>query len=228
INPLIKIVEKAPRRSQPVSYCTREDKEITEKYRLIGCAVEKNFSTMLTAILCYLFDEENFLKNSRNFSTEAYHQRFCARRNEYNTLAEIERNMTSSTSDWHKIAVVRDPLEKFVSGFADKCLRRCEFGTHLHDFRILYFDTSNPSGFMENLLTVLRKSNVQPKSIDFIKLSVASKRTPHSTKDTVEHRETRRAILSNSYLLKLLVKMYFYDYVLFGYRIPDIQTEANK
>ncbi|KAK6036850.1 hypothetical protein COOONC_25645 [Cooperia oncophora] len=31
--------------------------------------------------------------------------------------------MTSSTSDWHKIAVVRDPLEKFVSGFADKCLR---------------------------------------------------------------------------------------------------------
>ncbi|XGW22893.1 hypothetical protein V3C99_005263 [Haemonchus contortus] len=293
INPLVKIVERAPSRSQ-VSHCTREDGDmcvpplytyatkyrIAEKNRLIACAVEKNFSTMLTAILCYLFDERRFLESKRNLTTEVYHQRFCASKNEYSSLTEIEAKVTSSLHDWQKIAVVRDPLEKFASGFADKCLReqtwkkfpnrcnkcktnlkcfmerqyarllkratgvhspvnfdddhfspqnwRCEFSTHLHDFQILHFDSSRPSGFTDSLLAVLKKNNVTERAMHFIKSSIESKRTSHSTKDTVEHNETRRAILSNPHLLDLLIRMYYYDYVLFGYRIPAVQTETNK
>ncbi|KAK5970515.1 hypothetical protein GCK32_013724 [Trichostrongylus colubriformis] len=180
---------------------------------------------------------------------------------------------------WQKIAVVRDPLEKFVSGFTDKCIRektwkkfpgrcnkcktnlkcfmerqytrllrraeggrspvnfdddhfspqnwRCEFSTHLHEFLILNFDTLDSSGFMNNLLKLLKKSNVTENSIGFIKSSVELKRTPHSTKDTVERDQTKRAILSNPYLLDLLIKMYFFDYVLFGYRIPDVQAGVS-
>nr|CDJ92095.1 Protein of unknown function DUF595 domain containing protein [Haemonchus contortus] len=153
------------------------DVKIAEKNRLIACAVEKNFSTMLTAILCYLFDERRFLESKRNLTTEVYHQRFCASKNEYSSLTEIEAKVTSSLHDWQKIAVnlkcfmerqyarllkratgVHSPVNFDDDHFSPQNWR-CEFSTHLHDFQILHFDSSRPSGFTDSLLAVLKKNN---------------------------------------------------------------------
>ncbi|RCN45841.1 hypothetical protein ANCCAN_08138 [Ancylostoma caninum] len=76
-------------KTRPVNYCVGDDASkcvppllpykqkyrVADKYSLLGCVIEKNFSTMLTAILCFLFDEDRFRQNKRNLTTEYYHQR---------------------------------------------------------------------------------------------------------------------------------------------------------
>ncbi|RCN45838.1 hypothetical protein ANCCAN_08135 [Ancylostoma caninum] len=196
--------------------------KVATKYHLAGCVIEKNFSTMLTAILCYLFDETRFTKHKRNLTAEMYHKRFCEAQNEHDSLTNLRSELkVVDLKGWSLIAVVRDPLERFVSGFANKCLRRCEFNSHLHEYQVLKFDTFNPRGFIDKLLTILKKHKVSEKSINFIRTSVASGRTSHSTKDSVERQETKNTILSSEYLTDLLIKMYFYDFVLFGFPIPE-------
>ncbi|RCN45839.1 hypothetical protein ANCCAN_08136 [Ancylostoma caninum] len=97
---------------------------IADKYLLLACAIEKNFSTVLTAIFCFLFDGDGFLENGRNLTLDKYQFRFCANRNEYDSLATIYEKFEFDPNVWSMIAVIRDPFERFVSGFADKCLRQ--------------------------------------------------------------------------------------------------------
>ncbi|VDM68095.1 unnamed protein product, partial [Strongylus vulgaris] len=95
--------------------------KVSPKYHLLACTIEKNFSTMLTAIICYLFDEDRFIRQKKNIITETYRRRSCAQLNEYTSLTTL--HSTLNHKDWSMMAVVRDPLERFVSGFANKCLR---------------------------------------------------------------------------------------------------------
>ncbi|CAJ0596047.1 unnamed protein product [Cylicocyclus nassatus] len=229
---------------------------------------------MLSAILCYLYDEERFMRNRRNLTGETYHIRFCKDLNEYDTLQSVRKTFDADYNSWTMIAVVRDPLERFVSGFADKCLRekvwkkfpdrcnrcktnltcfmerqyvrmmrwksvykvraspdfdddhffpqnwRCEFPSHFHDYHKLHLDTSQPFMFIDKLLSILRNNNVSNTAVEYIRSSLTSGRTVHSTVDTVERKQTKELLLSNNYLRTLLIRMYFYDFVLFGYRVP--------
>ncbi|KIH61282.1 hypothetical protein ANCDUO_08452 [Ancylostoma duodenale] len=83
---------------------------------------------MLTAILCYLFDEARFTKHKKNLTAEIYHKRFlcrfCEAQNEYDSFTNLRSGLkVVDLKGWSLIAVVRDPLDRFVSGFANKCLR---------------------------------------------------------------------------------------------------------
>ncbi|CAJ0596050.1 unnamed protein product [Cylicocyclus nassatus] len=98
---------------------------------------------------------------------------------------------------------------------------RCEFNSYLHSYKILRFDTFNPSPFIDDLLRILRKNNVSDKSRKFIRASLSSGRTSHSTHESAEQLQTRTAILSSNYLTNLLVKMYYYDFTIFGFQIPE-------
>ncbi|VDM80877.1 unnamed protein product [Strongylus vulgaris] len=253
---------------------------------------------MLSAIFCYIFDEERFSQNQRNLTGETYHKRFCKDLNEYESLEMVSKKFKFDLKEWDMVAVIRDPLERFASGFADKCLRekvwksyprrcnrcrtvsqplhcsflgskynfrfsmknltcfmerqysrmmhwttnieahrspdfdddhffpqswRCEFHSHFHDYKILHLDTSRPSAFIDSLLSIFKKNNVSDKAIHYIKSSVVSGRNRHSTVDTLERKQTKEALLSNAYLIDLLIKMYYYDFILFGYPIPAIQ-----
>ncbi|CAJ0596009.1 unnamed protein product [Cylicocyclus nassatus] len=220
--------------------------KIAHVYRLLACTIQKNFSTTLTAII------------------------FCKERNEYSSLAGVSREFNLSA--WTMIAVIRDPLERFVSGFADKCLRRkewegypqrccgcktnltcfmeklydkmmlgtfedyvgdfdaehffpqswrCEFNFHLSQYHILKFDTFKAAEFIRDLAATLKKQNVPESFIAYIvEESVLCGHLNHTTRGTVEQEETRRSILSSRYLMDLLIKMFYYDFVLFGFPLP--------
>ncbi|EYC45408.1 hypothetical protein Y032_0428g1277 [Ancylostoma ceylanicum] len=280
-------------KTRPVNYCVGDGAskcvppllpykqryrfKVAAKYKLLGCVIEKNFSTMLTAILCFLFDEDRFRQNKRNLTTEYYHQRFCQNLNEYESLSAADSRFKIDIRTWSMMAIVRDPVDRFVSGFADKCLReqvwkkfplrcngcktnltcfmereykrmmqraaefrrlgnfdddhffpqswRCEFSSRLHDYYVLKFDTFDPSGFIDDLCLILRQSNVSEPTINFIKTSITSGRTTHSTKDSKERSETKHKLLSSRYLTDLLIKMYYYDFVLFGFPIPEVEVK---
>uniref|UniRef100_A0A0N5A1U7 Protoheme IX farnesyltransferase, mitochondrial n=1 Tax=Parastrongyloides trichosuri TaxID=131310 RepID=A0A0N5A1U7_PARTI len=93
---------------------------ITEKYKINYCNIDKNFSTMMTAIICYLENEKLFEK--KHFKDEIFNRRSCGKKNEGTDIEEIKRKFMKNDKDWIFIAVIRDPLERFVSGFVDKCV----------------------------------------------------------------------------------------------------------
>ncbi|RCN50709.1 hypothetical protein ANCCAN_03322 [Ancylostoma caninum] len=64
-------------------------------------------STIRDGIFCYLKDPVEFVSHNRRISTENYVNR-CS----YETERSARRV---------KFAVVRDPIDRFLSGYADKC-----------------------------------------------------------------------------------------------------------
>ncbi|PIC54976.1 hypothetical protein B9Z55_000444 [Caenorhabditis nigoni] len=85
---------------------------------LVACVIEKTFSTFLTAIMCFLHDQKSFRESNRTLESDIYGERLCKDKNEFTELKKIEK--------WQKMsifAVVRNPVDRFVSGFTDKCLR---------------------------------------------------------------------------------------------------------
>ncbi|CAJ0582334.1 unnamed protein product, partial [Mesorhabditis spiculigera] len=93
--------------------------------QIAACKIEKNMSTFLTAMMCYLNRTEEFLAAGRALHSESWNQRYCR-----NTIEFIEENRPFNLSDlpprqtksWHTMVIVRDPLDRFVSGFVEKCL----------------------------------------------------------------------------------------------------------
>ncbi|KAK0402337.1 hypothetical protein QR680_016277 [Steinernema hermaphroditum] len=100
-----------------------EDKmRVVHKKKLAACVIEKNMSTVLTAILCFLEDFKVFTQANRTIATEGYYGRFCQEKNEYNSVEHMLATTHTHLNDWTMFVLVRDPLERLVSAYADKCI----------------------------------------------------------------------------------------------------------
>ncbi|CAI5439894.1 unnamed protein product [Caenorhabditis angaria] len=243
----------------------RQQYRTSTKHGLLACAIEKNFSTFLTAIMCYLTDSARFLAANRTLDRDIYDSRLCKNINEFTELRKIRGN-----SKMHLFTVVRDPVERFVSGFVDKCLRektwqkhhhrcggcqtnltcfihvmysrmsnfahrqtrnvyfddshffpqswRCEFSQNIARYTILRLDSRR---FFDDILDFLAANGVDDKSMEYINTSLQQK-TAHSTRDSVERDEIVQILRNNSRLMTKLVQMYYFDFLLFGYELPQI------
>ncbi|KAE9546995.1 hypothetical protein FO519_009793, partial [Halicephalobus sp. NKZ332] len=81
----------------------------------------------MAAIVCFLYDTEKFLANNKTINTEYSDYRFCAGLNEAGSMDAIKAKKNSNYTDenahlWTHTVVVREPMERFVSGFLDKCI----------------------------------------------------------------------------------------------------------
>uniref|UniRef100_A0AC35U6M5 Sulfotransfer_1 domain-containing protein n=1 Tax=Rhabditophanes sp. KR3021 TaxID=114890 RepID=A0AC35U6M5_9BILA len=94
---------------------------VAPKQRLLFCAIEKNLSTLFNALVCYLFDNSLFEMNNVSITNNAYENRLCKSKNEFTKMKAIEKKYIT-ISDWHYVAIVRHPIERFISGFVDKCI----------------------------------------------------------------------------------------------------------
>ncbi|KAI6175026.1 hypothetical protein M3Y97_00986400 [Aphelenchoides bicaudatus] len=85
-------------------------------------------STMLQAAMCYLHSEKRFLTADRQINQESYSRRFCQWKNELNLQHQGLHVLNKTTgielsNDWMYMAIVRDPIDRFLSAFVDKCVR---------------------------------------------------------------------------------------------------------
>ncbi|ETN83028.1 hypothetical protein NECAME_01827 [Necator americanus] len=92
---------------------------VEPKYNLVSCQIEKVMTTIRDGIFCYLTNNTEFLAHNRSISTEYWTSRFCdntfLRLGVEEVLEEFGPNLTLFT-------VVRHPIDRFLSGYVDKCI----------------------------------------------------------------------------------------------------------
>ncbi|CAJ0588755.1 unnamed protein product [Cylicocyclus nassatus] len=101
----------------------REQYLVIDKYRLATCQIEKIMSTIRGAIFCFLTDSKKFLEHNRTISNEPWKkkERFCKERSYVHE--DLDKTLKNMGQDAVLFTIVRDPVERLISGFVDKCLR---------------------------------------------------------------------------------------------------------
>ncbi|TKR73602.1 hypothetical protein L596_020897 [Steinernema carpocapsae] len=106
----------------PPNIKLEEKLRVVYKKRLAACVIEKNMSTVLASIMCFLEDNKAFAEANRTITGEHFWTRFCKDKNEHNSIEDLLRTTHTKLEDWIMFALVRDPLERLLSAFVDKCI----------------------------------------------------------------------------------------------------------
>ncbi|CAJ0962415.1 unnamed protein product, partial [Mesorhabditis belari] len=100
---------------------------IAPDFGIAACAILKNFSTVLTSIMCYLFNIQSYETSVKDMMNDTWNYRHCGRQNEFFGMTGARtvemKKMQSQLSLWRYYVITRDPMERFISGFLDKCIQ---------------------------------------------------------------------------------------------------------
>ncbi|CEF69986.1 Sulfotransferase family and P-loop containing nucleoside triphosphate hydrolase domain-containing protein [Strongyloides ratti] len=104
---------------------------VAPKYKLATCAVHKSFSAMITSILCYLDDEKEFFKKYNHLADFTFKFKRCVDKKNnnlgsFNELVKIhgKNDKDNFLNNWKVIMIIRNPIERFISGFVHFCYYR--------------------------------------------------------------------------------------------------------
>ncbi|CAJ0932249.1 unnamed protein product, partial [Mesorhabditis belari] len=92
------------------------------KYGLTTCIIPKNFSTVFTSILCYIFDAIAYKKEVKDMMKDTFFVRRCQKYNEIFTWTARKNFQSARGGKWRNYMIIREPVERFISGFVDKCI----------------------------------------------------------------------------------------------------------
>lgn len=73
-----------------------------------------------------MHDPEAFVSAKRSITNDMYETRFCKDKNEYKSMKALmtQNNLTDANlKKWMFLTVVRDPIDRFLSGYTDKCIK---------------------------------------------------------------------------------------------------------
>ncbi|KAK6750857.1 hypothetical protein RB195_002680 [Necator americanus] len=234
--------------------------------RVSSCMIPKNMSTVLSAIFCLLFTDEIGKTNS---TVTSMLKRNCATRNELNSFSQIEK--LAHGKRWMNFALVRDPAERFLSGFMFMCspnnvvendcdgcigdikcaLRQtlkyshqfankdlsaanyilwhlgpqnwhCDFQHNFKKFELIQYSPKREEQLASDLRYVLEEGGVAASHIDLIITQLSNSTTLHATSHLTKKNfyETQ---MNDPEVEELLVKIFFWDYILLNYPLPNLQ-----
>ena len=205
--------------------------------------------------------------------------RLCKGINEAKKLSTLKEKSNSNyteenASHWTHIVIVRDPLERFISGFLDKCrihkiwetqnryhcfqckddlscfLKRldehmrnpsirilnmdthhfipqslyCEMGTYMfNNYTIIKFSRKERMNFLNKLTDVLRKQEVPEDTVSIIRSQITDGETEHSTFSLKMQKQRLYEELKTPENAIRFLQLYYYDYKLFGFPLPDFK-----
>ncbi|CAJ0567592.1 unnamed protein product, partial [Mesorhabditis spiculigera] len=203
-----------------------------------------------------------------------YQKLFCPRDGPCNLVRPFV-NFISRQMDkkWINYVLVRDPLERFISGFVHKCLRssargqncyqcddnitclmenqykslkkisdtgivpylhtvedshfapqnwNCELQAHYNDYKIFKYSHENIGAILESVFEDFANASVPVDVINDIRQQITGKKSYHATYDSDDVVKYRKMVQETPYLRELLVKMFYHDYVLFDYPLPEL------
>ncbi|KAK6012391.1 hypothetical protein OSTOST_22463, partial [Ostertagia ostertagi] len=96
-------------------------------HHLISCIIQKSMSTVMLAIFCFLVRDKEFINSGRKILREYPDIRLCKGKNEFKSVEGMRRRLhlhdRHLLDKWQFIMVTREPVDRFLSGFIDRCLR---------------------------------------------------------------------------------------------------------
>ncbi|EYC33748.1 hypothetical protein Y032_0002g964 [Ancylostoma ceylanicum] len=93
-------------------------------YHMMSCIIQKSMSTVMSAIFCYLSREKEFISAGRNILREMSDIGLCQDENRFKTVDGMLQSLNiQNLSDWKFTMITREPVDRFLSGFIDRCLR---------------------------------------------------------------------------------------------------------
>ncbi|WKX96286.1 hypothetical protein Q1695_012606 [Nippostrongylus brasiliensis] len=102
----------------------RENIMVAPRYRLATCQIEKIMSTIRHAMFCYLTNPFGFRSNNKSMGLQSWTESFCGWSNYRSDIDAVEQE---ANQKYIRFAIIRDPFERFLSGFIDKCLKESNF-----------------------------------------------------------------------------------------------------
>ncbi|EYC10370.1 hypothetical protein Y032_0056g2711 [Ancylostoma ceylanicum] len=94
---------------------------VAPKYNLATCIIEKVMSTFRNAMFCYLNRKFLFEKHVHGLNNVSWEHELCNYKRNYRK-SSLKDALISLGSQPVIFAVIRNPLDRFLSGFVDKCM----------------------------------------------------------------------------------------------------------
>uniref|UniRef100_A0A0K0EJ32 Sulfotransfer_1 domain-containing protein n=1 Tax=Strongyloides stercoralis TaxID=6248 RepID=A0A0K0EJ32_STRER len=135
---------------------------VAPKYKLATCSVHKSFSAMFTSILCYLDMEKVFFKKYNHLADFTFKFKPCIHKKNntitsFNQLIRVhgKGGRNNFLKNWKVIMIVRNPIERFISGFVHICYKREKRGIgHTKEFCLGCY--SNFKCFVEKMYRIIK------------------------------------------------------------------------
>ncbi|WKY07225.1 hypothetical protein Q1695_007003 [Nippostrongylus brasiliensis] len=122
--------------------------------------------------------------------------------------------------------------QRFVSGFKGVRSRlywhtspqnwHCELRDNLEDFKLVQYSSNRKDKVVEDLYKLLKEGKVHYTDIDVIISQISNGTTKHATTH-LRRRDDLNKQMQDDEFQRLLVKVYFWDYILFNFPLPDVK-----
>ncbi|GMT35192.1 hypothetical protein PFISCL1PPCAC_26489, partial [Pristionchus fissidentatus] len=100
----------------------------------------------------------------------------------------------------------------------------CGFNRALANYTIIRYGSegSDQERMADEITDVLSKANVDREHIQYIRNSLLSSRTEHSTAGSADKVKYMRMARYSEYIMSVITRMFYHDYILFGFPFPVI------
>ncbi|KAI6217693.1 hypothetical protein M3Y95_01201300 [Aphelenchoides besseyi] len=121
---------------------------------------------------------------------------------------------------------------KFIRSFDDRHFFpqnwRCDFHWHFNQYKFIRYKSgvNGTNEFLDQLLPLLKQQGVGDESLKFIRDQLKSGQTVHSTVSSKARKFFEKRIRSSPFLMEYLVRIFYHDFKLFKFPIPQFQFKT--
>uniref|UniRef100_A0A0K0E2F8 Sulfotransfer_1 domain-containing protein n=1 Tax=Strongyloides stercoralis TaxID=6248 RepID=A0A0K0E2F8_STRER len=105
---------------------------------------------------------------------------------------------------------------------------QCDYYKYKNYYTYANYSNSNINAFYDEILKHLAAANVPNYHINYLDEKLHSKLTPHGTIDKNETNDYKDYLYKNQDLLQKACEIFYYDYIEFGFDLPDSCLQMKK
>ncbi|CAJ0587395.1 unnamed protein product, partial [Mesorhabditis spiculigera] len=143
-----------------------------------------------------------------------------ARCQECQDLECILDKLQNYTSDYQQTSVWSRRNEHVNAHFMPQNWR-CEFGSMLEEYHLIRYSSEDQKKLLDDLTQYFKGVGVDEESIAYITQQLTSGKTPHATAGKEKRKIELQKLLSTPELMRKYMKLYFFDYLVLGYEMPE-------